>query len=186
MSPYLERQNPAFAGLEGGRSSNFYESRRVVPADFDRSAHGLKPVHVEVICGMVYICLAGDPPDLTRYREAVTPYIAPHMPERTQVAFEMTLIEDANWKLVIENNRECYQCAGNHPELLVTLVEFALPGDPRGSACSKLLADFTEPDLGSVRMFRVPNNWNPLSYDRPRCARPGWFIRMRSRVSITT
>lgn len=211
---------------------------RQMPADFDRSAHGLKPVHVEVICGMVYICLADDPPDLSRYREAVTPYIAPHMPERTKVAFEMTLIEDANWKLVIENNRECYHCAGNHPELLVTLVEFALPDDPRGPAefkglmdrktakwdalglphqpvdggqefrcirlpfhegalsftmdggpaCNKLLADFTEPDLGSVRMFRVPNNWNhfladhilhfrvlPLSQDKT-AVRTTWLV----------
>lgn len=188
---------------------------RQMPADFDRSAYGLNPVHVEVICGMVYICLAETPPDLSRFRAGVTPYIAPHQPDRTKVAFEMTLIEDANWKLVIENNRECYHCAGNHPELLVTLVEFALPDDPRGPAefkglmdrktakwdalglphapadggeefrcirlpfhegavsftmdggpaCRKLLADFTEPDLGSVRMFRAPNNWNHFLSD---------------------
>ena len=188
---------------------------RQMPADFDRSAYGLNPVHIEVICGMVYICLAETPPDLSRFRAGVTPYIAPHQPDRTKVAFEMTLIEDANWKLVIENNRECYHCAGNHPELLVTLVEFALPDDPRGPAefkglmerktakwdalglphapadggeefrcirlpfhegavsftmdggpaCRKLLADFTEPDLGSVRMFRAPNNWNHFLSD---------------------
>lgn len=188
---------------------------RQMPADFDRSAYGLNPVHAEVICGMVYICLAETPPDLSRFRAGVTPYIAPHQPDRTKVAFEMTLIEDANWKLVIENNRECYHCAGNHPELLVTLVEFALPDDPRGPAefkglmerktakwdalglphapadggeefrcirlpfhegavsftmdggpaCRKLLADFTEPDLGSVRMFRAPNNWNHFLSD---------------------
>lgn len=188
---------------------------RQMPADFDRSAYGLNPVHAEVICGMVYICLAETPPDLSRFRAGVTPYIAPHQPDRTKVAFEMTLIENANWKLVIENNRECYHCAGNHPELLVTLVEFALPDDPRGPAefkglierktakwdalglphapadggeefrcirlpfhegavsftmdggpaCRKLLADFTEPDLGSVRMFRAPNNWNHFLSD---------------------
>ena len=188
---------------------------RQMPADFDRSAYGLNPVHIEVICGMVYICLAETPPDLSRFRAGVTPYIAPHQPDRTKVAFEMTLIEDANWKLVIENNRECYHCAGNHPELLVTLVEFALPDDPRGPAefkglmerktakwdalglphapadggeefrcirlpfhegavsftmdggpaSRKLLADFTEPDLGSVRMFRAPNNWNHFLSD---------------------
>ena len=68
----------------------------------------------------------------TGYRAAVTPYIAPHQPDRTKVAFTSTIIEEANWKLVIENNRECYHCAANHPELLVTLVEFALPDDARG------------------------------------------------------
>jgi len=188
---------------------------RQFPADFDPTGYGLKPVAVEVICGMVYICLADSPPDLSRFRQAVTPYIAPHRPDRTKVAHEMTLIEEANWKLVIENNRECYHCAGNHPELLATLVEFALPDDPRGTAdfqrlmdrqtarwqgyglphlpadggeefrcirlpfhegavsftmdggpaCNKLLGDFTDPDLGSVRMFRVPNNWNHFLAD---------------------
>ena len=188
---------------------------RQMPEDFDKSAHSLAPVHVEVICGMVYICLADQPPSLAAFRAGVTLYIAPHMPDRTKVAFSTTIVEDANWKLVIENNRECYHCAGNHPELLVTLVEFALPDDPLvarqfqslmdrsterwdrlglphkpadgglefrcirlpfnenclsftmdgGLACNKLLADFTEPDLGSVRMFRVPNNWNHFLSD---------------------
>ncbi len=32
-------------------------------------------------------------------------------------------------------------------------------------ACNKLLGDFTERDLGSVRMFRVPNNWNHFLAD---------------------
>lgn len=188
---------------------------RQMPGDFDPAGYGLKPVTVEVNCGMVYICLAETPPDLAHFRRTVAPYIAPHQPDRTKVAHEMTLIEEANWKLVIENNRECYHCAGNHPELLATLVEFALPDDPRGTAdfqklmdrqtarweshglphlpadggqefrcirlpfhdgalsftmdggpaCRKLLGDFTDPDLGSVRMFRVPNNWNHFLAD---------------------
>ena len=107
---------------------------RQMPEGFDKSGYGLKPARVEVVCGLVYVSIGDDPPSLARYRDAVTPYIAPHRPDRTKVAFEMTIIEEANWKLVIENNRECYHCAANHPELLVTLVEFALPNDPRGTA----------------------------------------------------
>ena len=33
------------------------------------------------------------------------------------------------------------------------------------TACNKLLGDFTDPELGSVRMFRVPNNWNHFLSD---------------------
>ncbi|GLS19557.1 (2Fe-2S)-binding protein [Labrys miyagiensis] len=189
---------------------------RQMPDDFDPAGYGLRPAHVEVICGMIFVSIAEEPPSLERYRAAVTPYIAPHMPDRTKVAFTSTIIEEANWKLVIENNRECYHCSGNHPELLVTLVEFALPDDPAASAtfrglmerstarwdrlglphrpadggvefrcirlpfnegttsftldgkpgCAKLLADFTEPELGSVRLFRVPNNWNHFLSDQ--------------------
>jgi Rieske 2Fe-2S family protein len=188
---------------------------RQMPKDFDVSGYGLKPAHVEVICGMVYVSIADNPPSLARYREAVTPYIAPHQPDRTKVAYSSTIVEEANWKLVIENNRECYHCAANHPELLVTLVEFALPDDAAANAafkglmdraaakwdayglphrpaeggvefrcirlpfnegavsftmdgkpaCNKLLGDFTDPELGSVRMFRVPNNWNHFLSD---------------------
>ncbi len=187
---------------------------RQMPEDFDRAEHGLAPVHVEVICGMVYICLAEQPPSLARFRAGVTPYIAPHMPDRTKVAFTSTIVEEANWKLVIENNRECYHCAGNHPELLVTLVEFALPDDPlakaqfqadgplgralgragpapqagrgrrrvplhppalqrglpvlhhgRQARLQQASGRFHRTRSGSVRMFRVPNNWNHFLSD---------------------
>jgi glycine betaine catabolism A len=194
---------------------------RQMPQDFDKTGYGLKPAKVEVICGLVYVSTADEPPSLSTFRAAITPFIAPHEPERTKVAFESTIVEEANWKLVIENNRECYHCAANHPELLVSLVEPALPDDPRGgaalkglmdratakwdacglphraadggnefrcirlpfregavsftkdgkSACTKLLGDFTDPDLGSVRMFRVPNNWNHFLADHIMHAR---------------
>lgn len=188
---------------------------RQMPAAFDRSTSGLAPIHVEVVAGLVYVSIADAPPSLASFKAAVTPYIAPHAPDRTKVAFQSTIVEEANWKLVIENNRECYHCAGNHPELLASLVEFALPDDTNATAafdtlmrrsaakwdgyglphkpadggiefrcirlpfnegatsftldgkpaCAKLVGDLTDPDLGSVRMFRVPNNWNHFLAD---------------------
>ena len=38
----------------------------------------------------------------------------PYDVENTKRAVESTMYERANWKLVLENNRECYHCAGNH------------------------------------------------------------------------
>jgi glycine betaine catabolism A len=32
-------------------------------------------------------------------------------------------------------------------------------------ACSRLMGDFKDPDLGSVRMLSLPNNWNHLLSD---------------------
>ncbi len=101
-----------------------------MPAGFDTGSYNLLPVATEIVCGMVYICLAETPPDSARFRAAVTPFIAPHAPDRTKVAHVSTMVELANWKLVIDNTRECYHCAGSHPELLAILVEFALPNDP--------------------------------------------------------
>ena len=40
-----------------------------------------------------------------------------------KVATQNTIVENGNWKLVWENNRECYHCAANHPELCRTYPE---------------------------------------------------------------
>jgi Rieske 2Fe-2S family protein len=89
-------------------------------ADLDLAAHGLRPVHVETVAGSVYVCLAEDPPAFDAFREQVGPLLAPHNLANAKLAFESTLVERANWKLVMENARECYHCAVRHPELAVT------------------------------------------------------------------
>lgn len=182
--------------------------------DFEQANFPLKSIALENLEGLIYICLNETPPDFSHFRNTVTPYIKPHQPKKTKVAFESVIVEEANWKLVIENNRECYHCAGAHPELLVSLVEMALPDDDRFAeefalmkekaakweqldfpyapadggqefrcirlpfrkgiksmtldgelACKKLLGDLVEEDLGSVRMFRAPNNWHHFLSD---------------------
>jgi Rieske 2Fe-2S family protein len=53
----------------------------------------------------------------------MAPYFAPHRLTEAKVAYESTIIEQGNWKLVWENNRECYHCSANHPELCKTFPE---------------------------------------------------------------
>ncbi|WP_279610043.1 SRPBCC family protein, partial [Burkholderia gladioli] len=45
------------------------------------------------------------------------PRFAPYALQNTKIAFESEIVEDGNWKLVMENNRECYHCEAGHPEL---------------------------------------------------------------------
>jgi Rieske 2Fe-2S family protein len=85
--------------------------------DFEAAAHGLKPIHVESVGGVIYVCLADKPPPIDDFREKFEPLLAPHNLKHTKVAYQTTLVEYANWKLVMENGRECYHCAGAHPEL---------------------------------------------------------------------
>jgi Rieske 2Fe-2S family protein len=88
------------------------------PATFDRSRFGLKPVHVRNVAGFVFICLADEPPDdFDEVAARIEPYLAPYGMERTKVAHQIDIVEEGNWKLVMENNRECYHCDG-HPELI--------------------------------------------------------------------
>ncbi|GAA2893422.1 MULTISPECIES: aromatic ring-hydroxylating oxygenase subunit alpha [Streptomyces] len=84
---------------------------------FDRSCFGLRSVQVRTVAGLVYICLASDPPaDFDEVAARVEPYLAPHRLAEAKVAAQIDLVENANWKLTLENNRECYHCTG-HPEL---------------------------------------------------------------------
>jgi Rieske 2Fe-2S family protein len=84
---------------------------------FDAKALGLKPIACESVAGYVWICLSPEPPDFSALRALIEPYLAPHGLDRAKVAFESTIVENGNWKLVWENNRECYHCLPNHPEL---------------------------------------------------------------------
>ena len=88
-----------------------------MPEDFDRAEHGLIPIHVESVGGVLYVCLADDPPDIAGFKAAFEPMLAPHNLKDSKVAFESTLVERGNWKLVMENARECYHCPASHPEL---------------------------------------------------------------------
>jgi Rieske 2Fe-2S family protein len=88
--------------------------------DFDPTAHALRPVTLRTIAGTVYVCLADEPPDFHAFHDAFAPMLAPHELHRGKVAHQATLVEKANWKLVMENARECYHCASNHPELSIT------------------------------------------------------------------
>lgn len=96
---------------------------RDMDPDFDVSQHGLNPVHCRDVGGLVYVCLADEPPAFDGFAEQAARYLAPHDLSNSKVAHETTTFEKGNWKLVWENNRECYHCAGNHPSLTRTFPE---------------------------------------------------------------
>ena len=89
----------------------------------DPACLSLRTVHVKDVGGLLFICLAPEPPeDLDApggFAESVAPFLAPHRLDRAKVAAQVDLVESGNWKLTMENNRECYHCDG-HPELLRT------------------------------------------------------------------
>ncbi|MCE0742576.1 aromatic ring-hydroxylating dioxygenase subunit alpha [Acetobacter sicerae] len=93
--------------------------------DFDPKCRGLKKVAVRSVAGLIFICLAENPPeDIEDMARVMEPYLAPHDLKNTRVAFESDLIEKGNWKLTLENNRECYHCGPNHPELTIPLFAY--------------------------------------------------------------
>jgi Rieske 2Fe-2S family protein len=94
---------------------------RNMPEDFDKAAHSLVPVAIENIGGLLFVCLSDDPPPIDRARADISAQVAMYDLEHCKIAVQDELVEEANWKLVMENNRECYHCDSNHPELIACL-----------------------------------------------------------------
>lgn len=106
-------------------------------ADFQLSDYHLKPVQVKTAGGYIFISLAENPPAIDEFLQTLNHYLEPYDMENTKVAVQTSLLEKANWKLVMENNRECYHCAGSHPELLNSLLEWDDVTDPRATQAFK-------------------------------------------------
>ncbi len=84
----------------------------------------LKAVQLKTLEGLIFVCLSDEPPeDFDDMAQRLRPYLSPHALKDTKVARQVDIIEHGNWKLTIENNRECFHCAG-HPELLCSLFDF--------------------------------------------------------------
>lgn len=112
--------------------------------DFDRAAHSLKPVQVRTVCGTIYISMADDPPDFAPYAQDLAPLLAPHQLDRARVAHKDHLIVEGNWKLMMENSRECYHCATGHRELMRTFLDIYDFNDPQEAAEIKAFCDKRE------------------------------------------
>jgi len=84
----------------------------------------LRRVHLKNLAGLLFVCIAEHPPEDFDYMATrLTPYLAPHALAGAKVVKQTDLIEHGNWKLTMENNRECFHCGG-HPELLSSLFHF--------------------------------------------------------------
>ena len=107
---------------------------------FDVSGYALKPVHIRSVEGLLFICLAEQPPsDFETMVEEISPYLRPFQLRNAKIAHREDLIEEGNWKLTIENNRECYHCEGSHPEL--------------GNAFNHISVGF-DPDSGDIEEYK--------------------------------
>lgn len=82
-----------------------------------------RPIHCQAVEGYLFISLAEQPDDFDAFKKTITPYMQPHQVDQLKLVAESSIIEHGNWKLVFENNRECYHCASNHPELTITYPE---------------------------------------------------------------
>ncbi|AXC49955.1 aromatic ring-hydroxylating dioxygenase subunit alpha [Paracoccus suum] len=146
--------------------------------DFDPSQYSLKPVHCVDLGGMVFVCLAQVPPPVADLARNLMSYLAPSGLADAKVAHSSTIVEKGNWKLVLENNRECYHCSGSHPELCRTYSDDPLMTVMEGpnAASPEILSHWARCDAAGIpsrfinqpdmqwRMARVPLMDNQESF----------------------
>ena len=84
----------------------------------DKSELGMHRAHAREVEGMIFISLAPKPLDFEPVSATISTVARPQGLARAKVAKIMDFDVHANWKLVWENNRECYHCNVNHPQYI--------------------------------------------------------------------
>ncbi len=82
----------------------------------DKAELSLKPVAIENAAGLLFVSLADQPPDFSAALATIRHKMKPHAIERARIAHQIDYVVKANWKIIFENNRECYHCPPNHQE----------------------------------------------------------------------
>jgi Rieske 2Fe-2S family protein len=90
-------------------------SCRGMQSELDKSELGLLRAPVRELGGLIYVSLSDSPPDFEGAVEAIGPLLTPQGFDRAKIAKTVDYEVAANWKIVWENNRECYHCNVNHP-----------------------------------------------------------------------
>lgn len=101
--------------------------------DFCPSDYPLHQAHVRVVAGLIYVSLSQSPPSFDAAGECLSRFLAPHGLDRAKICVVREYEVHANWKLLFENNRECYHCPGGHPEFCKSNYDLGMPGDRRSS-----------------------------------------------------
>ena len=191
---------------------------RLMGDDFDKDRYQLRSAEVREVAGLLFVCLAPyeSTPDFDHFYEAMGSQLKPHGLEKAKVVVKHHYEVEANWKTLIENNRECYHCRVSHPEFCMSNYDLGLPGDLRSDAgydslldseytrwrelglsprevsfpggyphrvsrlplkegfvtesldgrmVAPLMGNFTDPQVGSLRLITLPNFWGHANCD---------------------
>ncbi len=141
----------AFAAADG----RLVATGHAVPtADFDRAAHGLRPVALTLWNGFVFLNLAEDSGPL---RADVPLDRLDNWPMQDLVTGHRWETEIAcNWKVFWENYSECLHCPGIHPELCDMVPVYG-----RGIMAPSEAADWTPGTVAPGNLRPGAESWTP-------------------------
>jgi Rieske 2Fe-2S family protein len=82
----------------------------------DKTQLSLRPLATEICAGLIYVSLADRPSAFAPLADEFGPAATPQGFERAKIAKITDYDVESNWKLVWENNRECFHCVPRHPQ----------------------------------------------------------------------
>jgi phenylpropionate dioxygenase-like ring-hydroxylating dioxygenase large terminal subunit len=141
--------------------------------DFDKSKHGLKTIHCDVLDGMIFVNFADEPAPFSIFREELGERLAPYDLANTKVAHRQNYPIAANWKLSVENYQECYHCAPSHPEYSQGHA-LARPGARDSELLEAAFAKRPACGLGTKQVNKVYNSARAFGADAVYDAYPMW------------
>jgi Rieske 2Fe-2S family protein len=106
-----------------GRDGELLHAPKHADGDpFAYTDYGLHEAAVEVWQGFIFVHLSDQPlPSIGAELAAADESMGMLQPERMKIVKTIEYPCAANWKLLMENELECYHCAPSHPELCNTL-----------------------------------------------------------------
>jgi Rieske 2Fe-2S family protein len=84
---------------------------------FDKADYSLRPVHLAVWEGFIFVNLADSPTTLEEWFAPLAGKFSHWNLPKLRSAKRIEYDVKANWKLIFENYSECYHCPGVHPAL---------------------------------------------------------------------
>jgi glycine betaine catabolism A len=89
---------------------------RGMQPELNKADFPLARVAVREVEGLIFICLSPEPMSFDAAAACFGPLLRPQGLLRAKIARMADYVVKANWKVVWENNRECYHCNVNHPQ----------------------------------------------------------------------
>ncbi|MEM7226184.1 MAG: aromatic ring-hydroxylating dioxygenase subunit alpha [Pseudomonadota bacterium] len=92
-------------------------------AGFDKTAVRLRPVRLEVFCGLIFVNLDDQAPAMDALYPGLAEEILAAKPRIAHMVpvFEDVIGHDCNWKVSVENFSECYHCPVVHKYVIANL-----------------------------------------------------------------
>ena len=91
---------------------------RGMQPDLNKEDFSLHTIHVREVEGLIFINLAPNPLPFDAAQDCLSALLRPQGLGRAKVAKAVDYLVKANWKIVWENNRECFHCNANHPQYI--------------------------------------------------------------------